>query len=282
MKSPTNPSFWQRLQQIPRVYIYVLLAGVVVWQLVKPVRLPVASSAQTQGLYDAIRAVPQDKLILISADWDASTEAETGPQTIAVLHAIFREHKRFAIINLAAPAGVKLANDRATEVAKQYGAKYGVDWCNWGYKYGDVNIIMGLSRNLPDTIKSDWTGKPLAQLPMMAGVKDYHDIGLVIEISGSAMTELWLQFFQGVYGVPLANGITAVMAPNYYPFLDSGQLKGMMVGAKGAAEMENLAGHPGRATSIMYVQSWAHLLILALIVLGNVGYVLARRERGRA
>jgi len=71
------------------------------------------------------------------------------------------------------------------------------------------------------------------------------------------------------------------MAPGYYPFLDSGQMKGMLVGAKGAAEMEVLVDRPAKASVIMNVQSWAHVLIIALIVLGNLGYLFARSRSRR-
>ena len=85
------------------------------------------------GVYEAIRKVPQDKLIVISADWDASTQAETGPQTTG-------HHPRLppgeeavrASSTCSPPTGAKLANDRALAVAKQYGAKYGVDWVQLG------------------------------------------------------------------------------------------------------------------------------------------------------
>lgn len=275
-EKPSTP-FWQRLQQIPRAYVYLLLAGVVVWQLLWPVRFPLSPSPTSAGVYGAIRAVPEDKLIIISADWDASTQAETGPQTTAIMHAIFRAKKEFALLNLAAPAGVRLANDCAVAAAKQYGARYGVDWCNWGFKYGGSNVVIGLAKSIPGAIQADWEGTPVEKLPMMARVRDVHDIGLVIEVSGAAMTELWLQFFQGTYGTPLANAVTAVMAPGYYPYLDSHQLQGMLVGARGAAEMEQLEGRPDRAMRIMDVQSWVHLLILVLIVVGNVGYVASRK-----
>jgi len=281
MSQTASPSLWQRLQQIPRGYVYALLAAVVVWQLVWPIRLPIAPSTPTDGVFDAIRAVPNDKLIIISADWDASTQAETGPQTTAIMHAIFRAKRKFALLNLATPAGVKLANDRAVAVAKQYGARYGVDWCNWGYKYGGSNVVIGLAKNIQAAIQTDHDGTPVEKLPMMAGVKDVHDIGLVIEVSGSQMTELWLQFFQGTYGTPLANAVTAVMAPGYYPYLDSHQLQGMLVGAKGAAEMEALLRSPGQGYAIMSAQSWAHVLILLLIVVGNLGYLLARKGERR-
>jgi hypothetical protein len=273
----------ERLQQIPRYYIYLLLAAVVVWQILRPMPLPIAPSRATRGVYDAIAAAPDDKLIIISTDWDASTQAETGPQTESLLHACFIHKKRFAILDLGPPMGAKLANDIAERVAKEYHARYGVDWCNWGYKYGYDNVLIALAKNIPKTIGDDFQGKPVGELPMMAGVQDIKSIGLVIEVTGlAAITEYWIGLIQGVYGTPFASAYTAVMAPGYYPFLDSKQMKGMLVGAKGAAEMEVLVGHPGKASAIMNVQSWAHVLIIALIVVGNLGYVLGRERRRQA
>jgi hypothetical protein len=278
----SRAGFWQRLQEIPRYYVYLLLAAVVMWQILFPIPLPIAPSGTTQGVYDAIAAVPDDRLILISTDWDASTNAETGPQTEAIIHACLQNERRFVIMNLHPPMGVKLANDIAEQVAEQYGAEYGVDWCNWGYKYGFGNVLIAMAKNIPKTIGDDFHGTPVADLPMMQGVEDIESIGLVIEITGlGAITETWIGLIQGVYGTPFATAYTAVMAPGYYPFLDSGQMKGMLVGAKGAAEMEVLVGRPARASVIMNVQSWAHVLIILLIVIGNLGFIFARGRRGQ-
>ncbi len=95
MSETSSRTFWQRVGQIPRGYIYGLLALVVVWQLIWPITLPIAPSAQTTGMMSAIQAVPKGKLVIVSADWDASTQAETGPQTEAVMRALFRAKKRF-------------------------------------------------------------------------------------------------------------------------------------------------------------------------------------------
>jgi hypothetical protein len=284
MEQPSPASFWMRMQQIPRYCIYLLLAGVVVWQLLFPIQLPIVPSAATIGVKEAVEAVPDDKLIIITTDWDASTQAETGPQTQAIIHACFQAEKRFAIMNLSPPMGVKLAHDIAQEAAEEYGATYGVDWCNWGYKYGFGNVLMALAKDIPKAVGDDSYGKRVTELPMMSGVRDIEDIGLVVEVTGLAgVTELWIGLIQGPYGTPFATAYTAVMAPGYYPYLDSGQMKGMLVGAKGAAEMETLVNRPGKAVAIMNVQSWAHVLIIVLIVLGNLGYVLTRgRSGGRA
>jgi hypothetical protein len=277
VEDSARDNFWQRVQQIPRYYIYLLLAGVVVWQLLLPIRMPIVPSSATTGLYDAIRSVPDGKLIIISTDWDASTQAETGPQTQAVINACFQFRKRFVIMNMQPPMGVKLSNDIALDVGKQYGARYGIHWANWGYKYGYGNVLMALAKDIPKAIGDDFYGKPVTALPLMKGVKDIKSVGLVVEVTGlSAMTETWIGLIQGPYQVPFGAAYTAVMAPGYYPFLDSGQMKGMLVGAKGAAEMEALVKRPGSATTIMNVQSWAHVLIIVLIILGNVGYLLGR------
>ena len=278
--APESP--WQRLQGIPRYYIYLLLAAVVVWQILFPIRLPITPSAATKGVAAAIADVPDGKLIIISADWDASTQAETGPQTEAIIHACFQHHKRFALMSLGAPMGIKLADDLARRVAEQYDARYGVEWCNWGYKFGYDNVLIAMAKDIPKTIGTDFHGAPVAQLPMMAGVTEISSIGLVIEITGLAgISEYWIGLIQGVYGTPFASAYTAVMAPGYYPFLDSKQMKGMLVGAKGGAEMELLVGRPGLGGAIMAAQSWAHLFIIALIVLGNVGYLLASASERR-
>jgi hypothetical protein len=282
MSSPSLTSFWQRMQQIPRYYIYLLLAAVVIWQLVFPVPLPVVPSAATSGVESAVAAVPDDKLVVISTDWDASTQAETGPQTAAIIEACFRHHKKFVLLTLAPPMGAKLSQQIAVGIASRYRAEYGVAWANWGYKVGTSNVLLAMVKDIPRAMGVDFYGRPVTQLPIMRGVRSIKDIGLVVEVTGLAgMTEMWIGLVQGPYQVPFAAGYTAVMAPGYYPFMDSGQIQGMLVGAKGAAEMEALARRPGLGMAIMSAQSWAHLLIIGLIILGNVGYLMTRRGERR-
>ena len=74
---------------------------------------------------------------------------------------------------------------------------------------------------------------------------------------------------------------TAVMAPEQYPFLDSGQLSGMLTGMKGAAEYEQLIEAPGLGMPAMAGQSAAHLYIFLLIVLGNLSLIVGWLQRRR-
>ena len=66
------------------------------------------------------------------------------------------------------------------------------------------------------------------------------------------------------------------MAPDFFPFLQSRQLNGLIGGLAGAAEYEALVGKRGLAVSGMRPQSVAHIVIIGFILLGNAVYFLHR------
>ena len=116
---------------------------------------------------------------------------------------------------------------------------------------------------------------------LMQEVEDFDDIALVMEVSaGTPGTREWVQQVQSRFCVTLASGVTAVSAPNFYPYIQSGQLVGLLGGLKGAAEYETLVQAPGDATKGMDAQSIVHALIVFFIILGNVVYFASRGRRG--
>jgi hypothetical protein len=63
--------------------------------------------------------------------------------------------------------------------------------------------------------------------------------------------------------------------------VDSGQLAALIDGYRGAAEYEKLIGFEdrGRGHRQANAQSWAHILIFVLLVVGNIGYFMTRRRQ---
>ena len=90
-----------------------------------------------------------------------------------------------------------------------------------------------------------------------------------------------IQFMQGPADVPMAVALTAVMAPEAYNYVDSKQIIGMLNGLKGGNEYEQLLGVFGKASRASNSSSFAHLLIISFIALGNVAMLLERRQRAR-
>ena len=106
----------------------------------------------------------------------------------------------------------------------------------------------------------------------------------------------WVQFACDEHNVPLSSGCTSIMVTDAIPYVESGQIRGILAGMPGAAEYEqmvfkylsdlrdseilneNASIVPGKATSRMSAQSVAHLLMVIFIILGNISYYLIQRR----
>jgi hypothetical protein len=187
-----------------------------------------------------------------------------------------------------APQGDAIGEAVINRIAREYGTRRGTDYCYFGYRPG-VNIpMLYIGENTRKAFPQDYYGAPFDSLPMMHGIHNYDDIPLVLSLAGSSYPNSWIVYAGTKYKVAIAAGVTAVMAPENYPFLQTGQLVGQLAGMKGAAEYEQLivdAGYtPNKdiASKAMSAISWSHILIIILIVLGNVGYFVNLRLRKAA
>jgi hypothetical protein len=114
----------------------------------------------------------------------------------------------------------------------------------------------------------------------MREADNFDNTRLLVNISaGYPGTKEWVQQAQGRYHIQLVSGSTAVQAPEIYPYLQSGQVKGLLGGMAGAAEYEKATQTLGPATKGMDAQSSAHLFIMFLILLGNAIYFARRNAR---
>jgi len=280
---------WERLQNIDRRILYALLALTISLPFLFAIPVPQAAlSPQTQGFHDTIEALAADparrnKLVILSANFSASTAAESLTQTETMIRHLMRHRIRFAIFSFD-PQGRELAQQTAERLQSRYGYAYGRNYVNWGFRppQAFVNTVKAMVRDIPTAIGTDYRGARLAGMEAMKGVRGVEDIGAVIEVTASNSLPIWLQFFTrtGKEPIPTLFACTAVMAPEAFPLLKSGQLQGMLVGLKGAIEYEGMLGERGFATKASASLSYAHFLIVALIVLGNIG-MLATRARGR-
>ena len=267
--------FWSRR------LIWLVLAMVTAAFLLVKVRSVMYVSKPAQSLYDAVEAVPPGKLIVLSCNWEAGTRGENGFQAEALIRHCFKRGKRFAIFGWGFPPGPQLTQQIAEQWAPKYNRHYGRDWVNWGFKVGGANMIRAWAKDIPGAVREDIFHTKLDRLPVMKGVKSVRDVGLIIDIAAADTLSTYVRFIYGIYRTPLGHACTGVMAPESFPYLDAGQLVGLLKGLAGAAEYEKLVGYEGDALKRMPAQSSAHLLMMVLILLGNVIYFRGRR-RGAA
>jgi len=269
----------RRLADLDRRWIFLFVAVAVVLPLVWPLRLPIEPSQPTRALHDAIEALPPEALVCMSFDYGPGTKVECHPMALAGLRQVFGRNGRVVAIALW-PEGALFAREALRQVGAEMGRQEGVDYVNLGYKSGGEVVLRGIADDFRNLYTTDLSGRRVDELPLMARVRGWKSFDLVCDWSmGNPGLLQHVRVVATQYGRPLVAGVTAVTAPEAYPFLNSGQVQGLLSGLRGAAEYEVLVGHPGTATRGMDAQSVVHFVIAGFIVVANLLFFAERRER---
>jgi hypothetical protein len=269
----------EKLQTIDRRIIYLILALSIILPLMFPIGFPVDVTKDTQTVYDLIDKLPADSVILVSYDWDAASAPELYPQAEAITkHILSKKHKLVAVALWN--QGATFADRVHANVAAETGAKYGVDYVNLGFRPGGAVVLNSLARSIQSTFPEDVTRTRTASIPMMKDINDINDFDLVICLSaGDPGIRTYIEQIGAQYPVTITGGVTAVSVPGMLPYLQSGDLVGLLGGMRGAAEYEVLVDRPGKGLGGMDAQSVTHLTIIAFILIGNISYIATRKKK---
>jgi hypothetical protein len=279
-------SFWQSLGRIDRRIIYAVLAIVVILPLIVPLRLMKDVSPRAREVFNGIDNLKDTgKPLMISVDFDPASLPELYPMLISMIRHAFARNIKVLVTGLWAP-GTGLAQQALTQAAGEFNKQDGVDYVFLGYKAGVDAVILGMGENIKAVFPKDANGKSLDSLPMMASIHKLADIGFIVSLSaGTPGYQDWLLYAQSRYHAKMAVGSTAVQAADAYPYLQTGQLTGILAGMKGAAEYEFLVSQHGfsdarmTAAPAMDPQSLAHIAIIILVIIGNIGFFADRGRR---
>ena len=289
-----------KLGQLDRRLIYLLVSLSVLIPLLNPnlLQLPTKTTKNTQIVFDSLNELKENDKVLLSFEYGASTKPEIHPMSIAILNHLFSKGIKVYIVSLW-PEGVMMAADAINEVVDSnlFKVEYGIDYINLGYKQGGPVVIRGIATNIGSVFTQDVHLTLLDEIPMMNNIKDVRDFDFVFDLSaGFPGNAEWVQYACDEYKIPLSSGCTSIMVTDAIPYVESGQLKGIIAGMPGAAEYENLVYDylnnleynkfmnknvditPGKATSRMSAQSITHLLMVLFIIFGNISYYLTRKK----
>jgi hypothetical protein len=265
---------------VDRRFIFLLIGLAVFIPLLRPIDLPIRTTPTTEKVYNAIDAIPANSKVLMSFDYGPSTKPEIHPMTLGVMRQLLRKDHQIYITCLW-PDGLYMALDALDEINKEFDLVEYEDYVLLGFRPGNEAIVKGLASDLRKVYTVDSKGTMLADIPMMDGVNNLNDFQFIFTGSaGYPGTFEWVQYGGDPTGVPLSSGTTSIQVNEVMPYVQSGQVRGILAGMPGAAEYEKLIGTPGIAIQGMAAQSFAHLVIVLFIVLGNLAYFITeRRER---
>ncbi|MEK7448265.1 MAG: hypothetical protein AAB019_02155 [Planctomycetota bacterium] len=260
------------------IFALVALAIIIPVIVSEKIKLPDTSSRVVKNIYDKIESLPAGSPIILSIDFDPSSDEELRPMTMAILRHVFRKKLRVIGMTIWSPQSSGLMGDIFTTAAKMENKQDGLDYVIMPFKPGGSSVILNLSQDIFFTYPKDYKDKSTKELPVLKGIRTLKDMKYAMCISAGNAVDVWIVYGKEKGKMPLGAGCTAVMATDYYPYLQSGQLVGLMGGIGAAAQYESLIGEKGIATERMKPQTVVHSLIIILIVVGNIVYFTRRRK----
>jgi len=274
-----------------RRIIFLLVGLSVLFPLLKPdwFTLPIRPKQHSQIVFDEINKLEAGSKVLLSFEYGPSTKPEIHPMAIALLrHMFVKDIKVYA--TALWPDGIFMSADAFDEVAVEYNKKIGIDYVNLGYKPGGEAVVKGIASDIRTLYTVDLKGISLDEIPMMQNVNNVEDFDFVFSLSsGTPGSKEWVQYATDPKGIPMSTGCTSIQVTDIVPYVENGQIRGILAGMPGAAEYEELVKtelnsrglviKAGEATSMMSAQPMAHVVIVILIIFGNITYYLTRNNK---
>lgn len=319
MGNRNSGNLGQRLQAMPKPILYLLLILVCTIPQFFTIAFPNVPDDSSVELYAKLATLPEGSRVLLGTDWTGSTRGESKGQFVAIVKILMERKIKIAMYSTADPQAPQAAIDTISQINAERQAdgkpvyNRWTDWVNVGFFADSEAANTGFANNFRATLapKTDFppTGNPAPVLtsPVFQGVTRAEDFQALILITASKTSEITI----GRLGkrVPLAFAVTGVMGPETKNFYQSRQIVGLAVGLKGVYDLEQLIQHgvntgapgaivsdavrgpvpavipdikPGQGTRFYPTLHFALFLMIAMIVLGNVGMFLAKRGTGGA
>lgn len=294
-------ALFQRLQAVDRRLVYLVVLVVLGIPFLVDFSLPIFPDRYSTRTFQAIDAITRDpvqreKVVLIVSNWGPPSEGENGPQLQYVIQHLLRRGVRFLLCSTGDPmawavaeARLEMALRAERRLAFERGEKlpefvYGEHYLKLGFNFSTVfePIARSLVLNTREFFRTDVVEhKPLTDenFPLLRRLRGVEDIALVYVVTaGDEARSICGIVQRQVPGLKVATGTMGISANDLYPYMRSGNLCGLLNSARGAAEYMSLLDPDAPVTApVENSMSLGKLLLLALVVLGNVAFLLTRR-----
>jgi len=239
-------------------------------------------SKETMRVYSIIDGFNEGDAVFIDFAFDPTLQAELLPMVEQVVKHCFDKKVR-VFIYYPYLTSIGLGQNLLSDILKE--ERYsrmenGVDFIHLGYIPIDVDMMVF-------STYSDFKSTFGNEGKIFKGIKTMADIKYIMTFSGSDHSESYI-LLQRRFGYRLGAGVTAVIGPDFVPYLQTGQLDGLLFGLRGAAEYEKLRQkhgadkiHNQKANLGMASLSMSHLVMFLFIGLGNFIYFYERKHKSK-
>ncbi len=264
------------LNKMDRRIIFAVLIFLAFLPVAVPLGLPVPINEITRLSYAAMEGLNPGDLIAISFDYGGGSAAELYPQNLVMMkHALA---KGLRVITVAfSIAGPEMAEMAIRESGYEAATEYGVDYVNLGFIAGFETAMSGFAIDPHSLISADFYGTPISDIPIMDDFNSLDDLAL-IAFTTSTSQDHYIRQWTG-YNALVIGCIQSLYFSVMNVYMGTGQIVGFINGLRGSAEYELLTQELGVGVLTMDQASITHLYAILLLVIGNIGYYLSRRDQ---
>lgn len=275
-------NIWEKLGGLHWFWVGAIILVLIFIPLLSPLGLPISTNQWTVDAYDAVLAVPADKIIIWEDNWSIGGLADSEPGHTALMRIMLENNIKFVMVSLTpdTPLLHTYITDQVKEYPESNGKVYGVDWVQMGFLAGQEGALSLMAEDMHSAFTSDYYGTPLNQLPLMDDVIDFNDVALVISGSSSQtwveapIRQWYTKYDVEVVSYTLSGG--TVLSATYWP---NNGIVGIIEGSRGGSELEFIGKVPGIGASQSDAKTLAFLATAGFIVLGNISYFGAKSTK---
>jgi hypothetical protein len=269
-----------RLLSVDRRILYWILVALILIPLLHPLGFPIPVTSATKAFYNGVEAIPANSVVILDVSVGAIAWAELGPAIIATTRFLIERNLRVIMWSATAPDAPLIAELYLLKYFQDAGKVYGKDYVLIGYVPGAVTALATLAKNV-EYARNDFYGTPLSAIPMLANVHTAHDIAAVVLTESGGEGGYYVQQWYAPYHTVILDVCTGALISERLIAYNAGQIKGIVGGSRGGAELELLTGLLGTGVALADALSITHMYLLILIIMGNLAFFLVRSKSGR-
>lgn len=267
--------------QILRLFVGILMIGLVIIALLfdgKAAILPALYPAENVTFFNTVQSLSSpdaSSRILVGLDYEAALSGEVGTAAAAVMQDLMAGNTDLVFVSIN-PTGPALASDlvaRANQAVPEYSS--GDHVINLGYLPGGATALAGFAASPSQAAPGSIDNKLIWSSGALQGIDSIADFSAVLLLTDNAdNARSWIeQIDTAARETPFLLVSSAQAAPALQPYVQSGQLTGMISGLNGAAAYQQLSQNPSdRLSGYWDAYQFGMLLIAVLMILGAVYY----------
>jgi hypothetical protein len=271
-------------EKIVRLVIALVLIAVLLIPLTGNLRmmpLPNLFQPDTVAFHRIVESLPANTPVLVAVDYEPGLSGEMQLAAAPVIGQLNARAARLALISTN-PSGPVLAEN----LLRAVGTSPSLLSTNLGFLPGGTAGLQEFASRPRVAMQYGLNGSQAWNTDALLGVEGLTGFGAVIVLTENAETaRSWIEQVQPALGsVPLLMVVSAQAAPMVQPYLDSGQVQGMVSGMSGGMMYAQISGQSGAWLDYWDSYQLGIFAAIAFILLGGAVQIfssLFRRPASR-